>query len=127
MTAKRPRILIVEDEEGIRQFMKAVLESSYEVHLARDGQEGIDEAERGRPDLILLDLRMPGMHGLSVIAKLKANRRTSAIPIVVVSAHGETEMLLASQRAGAVDHVIKPFSNDELRLVIRRQLAAPGE
>lgn len=117
------RILAIEDEEGIRKFLKRALEPDYEVHVAANGEEGVNQARWVKPDLILLDLRMPGMGGLSVLAQLKANTQTNAIPVVIVSVQGDTDMLLECQRAGAVDHVIKPFDVDELRRVIRRQLS----
>ena len=117
------RILAIEDEEGIRKFLKRALEPDYEVHVAANGEEGVNQARWVKPDLILLDLRMPGMGGLSVLAQLKANTQTNAVPVVIVSVQGDTDMLLECQRAGAVDHVIKPFDVDELRRVIRRQLS----
>jgi two-component system response regulator (stage 0 sporulation protein F) len=121
--ASRAKILVIEDEEAIRTLIKRALEPSYDVHLASHGREGLSLARWVKPDLILLDLRMPGLDGLAVLAKLKANQQTSAIPVVIVSVQGETDMLLESQRAGAVDHVIKPFDIDDLRKVIQRQLA----
>ena len=120
----QPKILVIEDEEGIRKFMARALESSYEMHLVSNGEDGLNQARWVKPDLILLDLRMPGMDGLTVLARLKGNPQTNAIPVVIVSVQGETDMLLECQRAGAADHVIKPFDIESLRKVIQRQL--PG-
>ena len=120
------RILAIDDEEGIRTFIQRALEPYYEVHLAVDGERGIQQAKVLKPDLILLDLWMPGLSGLEVLAKLKAKEATSGIPVVVVSSRGESEALVESQRAGAVDHVIKPFDLEELRRVIQRQLPGRG-
>ena len=120
------RILVIDDEDGVRSFIRRALESDYEVHLAKDGEEGIRQAASVQPDLILLDLRMPGLTGLDVLAKLKAAEQTSGIPVVVVSMQGETDILIECQRAGAVDHVIKPFNLDDLRRVIQRQLSGLG-
>lgn len=117
-------ILLIEDEEAIRKLMKRALEASYEVSVTGDGQEGVSQAKRLKPQLIFLDLRMPGMDGLAVLAKLKAMPETRAIPVVIVSVHGETEMLLEGQQAGAVDHIIKPFAIEELRAVAARHLSA---
>ena len=123
---EKARVLVVEDEEGIRSFIARVLESDFEVHLAVDGQEGLSRAHALKPALILLDLRMPGIDGLTVLAKLKGNRATSAIPVVIVSGQGDTEMLLEGQRAGAVDHIIKPFDAEGLRKVVQRQVSIRG-
>jgi len=121
------KILIIEDESGIRRLMQSVLEPTYAVHVAKDGMEGLQQARWVKPDLILLDLRMPGMDGLSVLAKLKANQETNAIPVVIVSARGETDALIEGQRAGAVDHLIKPFEVEDLRRLVQRQLSVRGD
>ena len=121
--AKPSKVLIIEDEEPIRRFMRRVLEPSCEVHEAPDGPEGLKQARWVQPEVILLDLRMPGLDGLTVLAKLKAEPRTAAIPVIIVSGRGETDLLIEGQRMGAVDHVIKPFDVEDLRLVVHRQLA----
>jgi two-component system response regulator (stage 0 sporulation protein F) len=124
---KRPKILVADDEEGIRRLMHEALAPGADVVLARDGTEALAAAQEATPDLILLDLRMPGLDGLTVLGKLKTIPATRQIPVVIVSAHGESELLLEGQRGGAVDHLIKPFQLDELRRVVQRQLAFLGE
>ena len=123
----KARILIIEDEEGIRKFMKRILEPGYEVHMASNGAEGLKQARWVHPDLILLDIRMPGLDGLTVLAKLKANEQTRMIPVIIVSAKGETDTLLEGQRGGAVDQLIKPFTVEDLHSAIERQLIVRGE
>ena len=118
----KPRILVIEDEEGIRKFIRRVLEPDYEVHLAGDGEEGLKQARWAKPHLILLDIHMPGFDGLTVLAKLKAHEATRVIPVVIVSVQGDTDVLLECQRGGAVDQIIKPFDVEDLRKVIERQL-----
>ena len=118
----QPTILIVEDEPAIRRLVKETLESRYAIQEAVDGLDGLQRAKSVKPDLIILDLRMPGLDGLSVLRKLKADRQTAGIPVVILSVHGETDILLEGQRLGASDHLIKPFDIDELRRVISRQL-----
>ncbi len=118
----QPTILIVEDEPAIRRLVKETLESRYAIQEAVDGLDGLQRAKSVKPDLIILDLRMPGLDGLSVLRKLKADRQTAGIPVVILSVQGETDILLEGQRLGASDHLIKPFDIDELRRVISRQL-----
>lgn len=120
------KILVIDDEERICQLLKEALEPPYEVHVARDGREGLVQARTVKPDLILLDLRMPRTDGLTVLAKLKAHRKMSTIPVIIISAKGETDSLLEGQRAGAADYLIKPLVLEELYQVIRRQLALRG-
>ena len=120
---KPAMVLVIEDEAAIRTFIRRALEPSYQVHESSDGADGFKQARWVAPDLILLDLRMPGLDGLTVLAKLKADRRTALIPVVIVSGRGETDLLIEGQRMGAVDHVIKPFNVEDLREVVQRQLA----
>ena len=119
---KRPRVLAVDDEEGIRKYIARALEPSFEVLTAADGAEGLRQAAAAQPQLILLDIHLPGMDGLSVLARLKTTPQTSAIPVVIVSVAGQTDILLEAQQGGAVDHVIKPFTVEELRRVVQRNL-----
>ncbi|MBI4340749.1 MAG: response regulator [Candidatus Omnitrophica bacterium] len=116
------RILVVDDEEGIRRLMVKALERDYEVHAAADGEEGLALAHRVQPHLILLDLRMPRVDGLTALARLKAHPQTRAIPVVITSVHGETDLLLEAQRSGAVDQLIKPFTLETLRAVVQRHI-----
>ena len=117
-----PKILVIEDEAGIRALIQRALEGSYEIRQAADGTEGVRLARWEKPDLILLDLRMPGISGIEVLAQLKGSKDTSGIPVVIVSGKGDTDALLDGQRAGAVDHIIKPFDVPDLFKVIRRHL-----
>ena len=123
----RARILVIEDEEGIRKFIQRVLEPLYEVHLTSNGDEGLKQARWIKPDLILLDIHMPGLNGLTVLAKLKAHEDTRDTPVVIVSVQGDTDMLMECQRSGAVDQVIKPFSVEDLRQVVERQVIIRGD
>jgi len=125
--ARRPTILFIDDEEGIQRFVQAALAEAFDVIVASNGEDGLRQARWRHPDLILLDLRLPGLHGLTVLARLKAREETSAIPVIIVSGQGDSTMLLDGQRAGAADFLIKPFDLEGLRNVIRRHLGVPGE
>ncbi len=120
----RPKILIIDDEAGIRSFMNRVLMSHCEVHEAVDGEEGLRQVKIIHPDLIFLDLHLPGMDGLSVLSRLKADPKTQAIPIVIVSVRGESQTLLEGQNAGAADYLIKPFPIEDLQRIAARYLPA---
>jgi DNA-binding response OmpR family regulator len=117
-----PVVLVIEDEAAIRTFIRRALEPAYQVHESSEGADGLNQARWVKPDIILLDLRMPGLDGLTVLAKLKADPRTARTPVVIVSGRGETDLLMEGQRMGALDHIIKPFDIDALRDVIQRQL-----
>lgn len=117
------KVLAIDDEPGVRAFLQRVLETRYSVALAADGEEGLKLAASWKPDLVLLDLRLPGLTGLEVLSKLRVGKETCNIPVVVVSMKGETDVLIECQRAGAADHVIKPFSAEDLLKVVARQLS----
>ncbi|MHB8619830.1 MAG: response regulator transcription factor [Chloroflexota bacterium] len=121
-----PRVLVADDAPEIRQSLKRTLAGNgYLVELAEDGQEAVDKAASWRPDVILLDLAMPRMGGLSACQRI---RESSAVPIIALSVMGEEQDKVRVLDAGADDYITKPFGVDELlarvRVVLRR-VAAP--
>lgn len=119
----RKKILIVDDEFGIREFLTESLnERGYETAAAVDGREGLEEAERFQPDLILLDVMMPIMDGWKMLGGLRAEERTRNIPVVMLTAKSDTEALLKSGHEHAVDYFIKPINLEELLAFIKRYI-----
>jgi two-component system, OmpR family, KDP operon response regulator KdpE len=123
------RVLVVDDEAPIRRTMRANLEArGYDVDVAESGEQALALAARHHPDVVLLDLGLPGMDGLDVIDGL---RGWSQVPIVVLSARGSERDKVAALDAGADDYVAKPFGMDELlarlRAAVRRGTAAGEE
>jgi two-component system KDP operon response regulator KdpE len=117
MSRARPRILLVDDEAGIRTTVRRGLEAiGYDVETASDGVEGIRAVESWRPDIVLLDLAMPRMGGLTAIEHL---RTWSQVPIIVLSVMGEESDKVRALEAGADDYLTKPFGMDELNARIR--------
>ena len=105
------RILLVDDEPDIIETAAFMLRArNYSVSTASGGLEGIKKAEKEYPDLILLDIMMPDVDGYEVCTKLKAGKNTKHIPIVMLTAKGESEAVLKSHSVGADDYVVKPFS-----------------
>lgn len=113
-----PRILLVDDEPTIRAICREMLENSgYMVHEVGDGRTALDEAKRFRPDLILVDIMMPGLDGFATAERLRADPTCSMTPIIFVSAKGETADKVRAFRVGAEDYIVKPF--DAVELVAR--------
>jgi len=107
----RPRILIIEDERGLTDVLNYNLaREGYEVIVAHDGQEGLRKAQMQLPDLILLDLMLPGMDGLEVCRQLRAGELTRAVPILMLTAKAEETDQVVGFSMGADDYVTKPFS-----------------
>ena len=112
---KRPVILAVDDTPRDLELLATILRrEGYEVALAVDGPEAVDMAAKGMPDLILLDILMPGMDGIEVCKRLKANQATQAIPVIFVTAHAGSDEIITGFEVGAVDYVTKPFRIPEL-------------
>ena len=124
------KILIIEDDEQSRGVVRLAMQSqSYELTEAKTGDEGLEMARAGDPDLILLDINMPGMSGLDVCRKLRAEG--SLVPIIMLTAKSDTIDKVVGLEVGADDYVTKPFEVRELMARIgahlRRSDAAAGE
>jgi len=116
------RVLIVEDQADIRKLIRMTLEfEPYEIHEAAYGTEGLALAVEVQPDLILLDVMMPGeLDGLQVCARVRALPALQATRVVLLTARGQTQDRDAGQRAGADEYLIKPFSPLQLIETIER-------
>ena len=109
------KILVAEDERDILELITFSLElGGFEVIQAMDGLEALEKAIVERPDLVLLDIRMPKLTGYEVCEKLKESEVTRDIPVVFISAKGQEMEIKQGLEAGAVDYVVKPFAPDEL-------------
>ena len=116
-------VLLIEDEEHIRKIIEYNLRmDGIEVYLAEDGPAGLDIAASKKPDVILLDWMMPGMDGLQVLEKLKADQQTKGIPVVMLTAKRMMTDVGKALYAGADDYIVKPFEPEELGDMIRGKL-----
>jgi two-component system alkaline phosphatase synthesis response regulator PhoP len=124
----RQRILIIEDDEDIRELLVYNLEKNgYEVEAAESGETGLASAGIRKPDLVLLDLMLPGMDGLSVCRQLKSGSVTHEIPIIIISAKGEEADIITGLELGADDYLAKPFSPNILLSRVRAVLRRTGQ
>lgn len=123
------KILIVEDDDGISEFVKLELEhEGFKTCVAKDGREALDDFESFSPDLILLDVMLPKLSGLEVLRRI---RKSSQVPVIMVTARGETYDRVNGLDAGADDYLPKPFEIEELlarmRAIFRRTNAIAQE
>lgn len=118
------RILIIEDDESIRRLIRMHLRMNgfSEVVGAPDGEAGLAAARKLRPDLILLDIMLPGIDGLTVCRNLKADPEFAVIPVILLTARGEESDIVLGLELGADDYITKPFSSNVLLARIRVQL-----
>jgi CheY-like chemotaxis protein len=123
----RPRILVCDNETTLRRLvLAAFVGADYEVHEARDGDESLQLARELEPDLIVLDMMMPGRSGLDVLEDLRAESRFRETPVIMLTARAQASDRLAAAEAGASRFVPKPFSPIELGRIIEELLAANG-
>jgi DNA-binding response OmpR family regulator len=117
------KILLVDDSETILQMEQMILaKNSYELILARDGEEGVAKALATRPDLILMDIVMPKMDGFEAVKKLRDNSQTRSVPIVMVTSKGEAESMEAGYENGCSDYILKPIDRLELLAKVKNLL-----
>ncbi|MEE4351656.1 MAG: two-component system response regulator [Desulfatiglans sp.] len=122
-TKKAPLILVVDDEDLNRRLMEAMLVPlGYDVSLAREGKEALEQVRECQPDLILLDIMMPGIDGFEVAKRLKGDPDTRIIPIVMVTALNDVEDRVKALEAGADDFLTKPIDKVELRARVKSLL-----
>ncbi len=106
-------VLVIEDEEGSAQLIRFKLKSSgLEVIIAEDGKAGVDEARKNKPDLIVLDVMMPVMNGLDVLAQLRADPEFKSTPIILLTAQSTEKEMIRGFELGAADYITKPFNTN---------------
>ena len=127
MEKNKSHILIIEDEPDINELLSiSLLENNYTVSKAFDGEKGLNIAKELSPDLILLDLMLPGISGLDVCKLLKSEQETSFIKIIILTALSQEHDIVKGRELGADDYITKPFSmmvlNARIKSVLRRNL-----
>lgn len=119
---RKPTVLLVEDTEDFRFYLKENLQQYYQVLEAADGESGWQKALSTQPDLVVSDITMPGMDGLSLCRKIRGNARTRHIPVILLTAMGEETVQLEGLDAGADDYLVKPFSFEIMLSRVRNLL-----
>lgn len=107
----KSKILVVDDEPDIVETVSFMLQArNFDVITASDGLEGLAKVRSEHPDLTLLDIMMPGMDGYDVCIKLKKDKDTMNMPVIMLTAKGENEAVMRAHKSGADDYIVKPFS-----------------
>lgn len=131
MSIEKKHVLVVEDEEDILALLQFnLIKTGYEVTCAADGEEGLRKIKEKQPDLILLDLMLPGIGGLDICRKLRSEEQTAKLPIIMLTARGEEADVVQGLELGADDYMTKPFSVKillaRLQTVLRRHSEGEG-
>jgi DNA-binding NtrC family response regulator len=120
MSPKSKTVLVVDDDEGMRDTLTAILKRSYRVLTAETGEEGLAVIKREDVDLMLLDVRLPGISGLDLLSIVREN--FSLVEVIMVSALSEVEVAVAAMKQGAYHYITKEFDYDGLRSLVRNAL-----
>lgn len=117
----REKILIVDDQFGIRILLNEILQKEgYHIFQAANGQQALSITERHDPDLVLLDMKIPGMDGLEILEEMKKIK--PEIRVIIMTAYGELKMIEASKQMGALAHFTKPFDIEEIRVAVKKYM-----
>jgi len=117
------RILVVDDDLAVRELIEITLhQAGYEVLSAADGKTAVEIAQKEKPDLVLLDVRLPVLDGYQACKQITSNPLTKHVPVVFVSARGQIDEIQMGLSAGAVDYFVKPFSTELLKKRIQELL-----
>lgn len=115
------KILIVDDQYGIRILLNEVFQKEgYQTFQAANGVQAIEIVNKHSPDLVLLDMKIPGMDGIEILKRLK--KIDSEIRVIIMTAYGELDMIQEAKDLGAITHFAKPFDIDEIRQAVREHL-----
>jgi DNA-binding NtrC family response regulator len=119
--ARQPTVLVVDDQLGPQESLRAILLPEYQVLIAADGEQALQLLAQQPVDVVLLDLQMPGLQGLQVLERLRT--RAPALPVIIVTAYGSADTVREGARLQAFAHIAKPFPIADLRETIKQALA----
>lgn len=119
-------LLVVDDQMGVRRLLyEAFTEQGYEVEMAGGGLEAIEKVKVRKPDLILMDMKMPGMNGLGALKEIKAIYDDAIV--IMMTAYGELEIVAEAMHLGVREYITKPFDINELRDLVRKVLGETNQ
>ena len=122
-TSEAAKILVVDDTPtNVSVLLEMLGREGWRVLVARDGDSALEQAEYARPDLVLLDVMMPGIDGFETCRRLKRNARTAEVPVIFMTALGDLEDKVKGFEAGGCDYVVKPFEHEEVLIRVRTHL-----
>lgn len=118
---EKEKILIVDDQYGIRILLNEVFhKEGYRTFQAANGYQALEIVEQHSPDLVLLDMKIPGMDGIEILKRMKV--KDADIRVIIMTAYGELDMIQEAKDLGALTHFAKPFDIDEIRAAVRKYL-----
>ena len=120
MSDKKHTILICEDEEGIQESFKLILEDNYQLKFVENGVAALEILKNFTPDLMLLDIKMPKIHGMEILKQIK--KLKPSLPVIIVTGYQSVEMAQEAIKHGAADYIPKPFESKDLLRIIQASI-----
>lgn len=120
----RPRILIADDEEGIRESLSLILGDQYELAFVHDGEGALEAMQQPSFDMVLLDIKMPKMDGLEVLRTLRRQGKTDLPPVIMLTAYQSVELAKEAVKLGACNYLPKPFEREQILSAVKGALDA---
>src|SRR5574341_2696928 len=121
----RPVILVIDDDPSLRRVLEYNLdEEGYDVYTSGSGEEGLRVAKEQKPDVVITDMKMPGIDGLEVLKTVKENAPDTLV--IIITAFGEIDAAVQAMKLGAYDYITKPFNRDDLKLTVKKALHVSG-
>lgn len=120
---KKPRVLICDDEEGVRESLRLILSQECELIFATNGEEALERVKSSEPDLAILDIKMPKVNGLEALQRIKQIRPD--LSVIVISGYESADVASSAARLGADEYLTKPFDREKVLATVRRILSLP--
>ena len=118
--AVKPMILVCDDEEGLRESFKLILSDHYQLRFAINGLDALEQLNTFTPDLMLLDIKMPKLHGMEILKQVKQLKPT--LPVIIITGYQSVEMAQEAIKNGAADYIPKPFDSKQILKAIEASL-----
>ncbi len=120
------KLMVIDDEQGVCDLLKKLFEpEGYEVKTESDAIKALECVEKERPDLILLDIKMPKIDGIEVLSKIKSTNKN--IAVIMITGYGNLESAMESMKLGAYDYITKPFDLEFIKNLVKRALESGGK
>lgn len=126
MVENNTNLLVVDDQMGVRRLLyEAFMSEGYKVDMASSGFEAVAKVKEEIPDLILMDMKMPGMNGLEALQEIQ--RLKINVKVIMMTAYGELEIVTEAMKLGVIEYITKPFDINEMRKLVRKVIGKEGE
>ena len=120
MNAEKPMVLICDDDKNVQESLKLILEENYRLEFSSDGLSAVEKLKTLAPQAMILDIKMPKLHGLEILKKVKAEKPD--LPVLIVTGYQSIEIAQEALKSGAADYITKPFDSQKIKKAVAQIL-----